>query len=327
MRPRSIELGATMRKTALIASAALTGAVVLPGMIVSSSSALSAGECLAGPNSPSPPGSHWYYRLERPSQRKCWYLGPEGREVHATSAKVRVAAKKSVAPVTTATAKVKTNAASQTVPADKPSASVETQSANSSVSKEGSSSPLTSAADEQALSSSQIELPPMPPAPVSSDPEPAASVAQKSVSAAAGSVENDDVPNTPVVQPNSMIDTAQADSGFDVSAQVRDPDRKDIAKSATFIPMRALVLIPAALAFSGLFAFAVFPSGLRRQIYARRWGAKAETTAQEEIPATFHDAMVEPDPSDPQIEIPEELKRNLEQVLQTLKAQVHGESA
>ncbi len=315
-----------MRKTALIALAALTGAVVLPGMIVSSSSALSADECLAGPNSPSPPGSHWYYRLEHPSQRKCWYLGPEGREVHATSAKVRVAAKASAA-TKTATAKVKTNAASQTVPADKPSASVETQSANSSVSKEGSSSPLTSAADEQALSSSQIELPPMPPAPVSSDPEPAASVAQKSVSAAAGSVENDDVPNTPVVQPNSMIDTAQADSGFDVSAQVRDPDRKDIAKSATFIPMRALVLIPAALAFSGLFAFAVFPSGLRRQSYGRRWGTKAETPVQEEIPATFHNAMAEPDLPDPRIEIPEELKRNLHHVLQTLDAQVHGNPA
>jgi hypothetical protein len=30
--------------------------------------------CLAGPKGAAPPGSHWYYRLERDSQRKCWHL-------------------------------------------------------------------------------------------------------------------------------------------------------------------------------------------------------------------------------------------------------------
>ena len=33
-----------------------------------------AGDCLAGPNSPAPPGSHWYYRLDWATQRKCWYV-------------------------------------------------------------------------------------------------------------------------------------------------------------------------------------------------------------------------------------------------------------
>jgi hypothetical protein len=30
--------------------------------------------CLAGPKGAAPQGSHWYYRLERDSQRKCWHL-------------------------------------------------------------------------------------------------------------------------------------------------------------------------------------------------------------------------------------------------------------
>jgi len=33
-----------------------------------------AASCLAAPNAPAPQGSHWYYRLERPSLRKCWRL-------------------------------------------------------------------------------------------------------------------------------------------------------------------------------------------------------------------------------------------------------------
>ena len=30
--------------------------------------------CLAAPNAPAPQGSHWFYRIERPSLRKCWRL-------------------------------------------------------------------------------------------------------------------------------------------------------------------------------------------------------------------------------------------------------------
>jgi hypothetical protein len=164
----------------------------------------------------------------------------------------------------------------------------------------------------------------MPPAPVSSDPEPTASVVQESVPAAAGSVVNGDVQNVPVVQVISTIDTAQGDEALDGSTQVHDPDRKkDDAESATFSPVRALLLIPAALA-CGLFAFAVFPSGLRRQIYAWRPGSQKGTTAQDEVTAKFNDAIAEPNLPDPQIEISEELKRNLLQILQTLEAQVHG---
>jgi hypothetical protein len=33
-----------------------------------------AGECLAQPSGPSPRGSHWFYRIDRASNRHCWYL-------------------------------------------------------------------------------------------------------------------------------------------------------------------------------------------------------------------------------------------------------------
>jgi hypothetical protein len=31
-------------------------------------------ECLSAPDSPSPLGTHWYYRLDLSTQRKCWYV-------------------------------------------------------------------------------------------------------------------------------------------------------------------------------------------------------------------------------------------------------------
>jgi len=40
-----------------------------------------AGDCIAAPNSQSPPGKHWWYRLDWATKRKCWYVGPLGRSV------------------------------------------------------------------------------------------------------------------------------------------------------------------------------------------------------------------------------------------------------
>jgi hypothetical protein len=59
-----------------------------------------ADECLSRPNGPSPPGSHWFYRLDRANHRQCWYLGPEGARAyvaHETAAPVRARAAKVVA--------------------------------------------------------------------------------------------------------------------------------------------------------------------------------------------------------------------------------------
>jgi hypothetical protein len=42
-------------------------------------------DCLASPNSPAPNGSWWYYRLDMPTQRKCWYLRALGRSAQPTA--------------------------------------------------------------------------------------------------------------------------------------------------------------------------------------------------------------------------------------------------
>src|SRR4051794_31974221 len=43
-------------------------------------------ECRSGPGGPSPSGSHWYYRIDRATKRKCWYLGPLGHKTARASA-------------------------------------------------------------------------------------------------------------------------------------------------------------------------------------------------------------------------------------------------
>ena len=43
-------------------------------------------ECLSAPDSPSPQGSHWRYRLDWPTQRKCWYLGAPARSLRRAAA-------------------------------------------------------------------------------------------------------------------------------------------------------------------------------------------------------------------------------------------------
>ncbi len=66
------------RRMSLFLPALLT---VNLGLSLSASSGAAADDCLAGPNAPSPPGTHWYYRVDRATHRQCWYLGAEGAHV------------------------------------------------------------------------------------------------------------------------------------------------------------------------------------------------------------------------------------------------------
>ena len=58
-----------------------------------------AGDCLLKPNAVAPPGSHWYYRVDRATQRECWYLGAEG-------AKVRSPARQDASPARSQSSKI-----------------------------------------------------------------------------------------------------------------------------------------------------------------------------------------------------------------------------
>lgn len=41
--------------------------------------------CLSGPSKTTPPGGHWYYRIDRITKRHCWYLGEEGTPINKTA--------------------------------------------------------------------------------------------------------------------------------------------------------------------------------------------------------------------------------------------------
>jgi hypothetical protein len=53
----------------LLAGTALT--------VASNTPVRAADNCLRAPRDETPPGSHWYYRIDHATQRQCWYLGEE----------------------------------------------------------------------------------------------------------------------------------------------------------------------------------------------------------------------------------------------------------
>lgn len=62
---------------------------------------VAADSCLSAPKGATPPGSHWYYRLDRVTKRQCWYLREEG---DATDDKFARAAPPASAPASASTA-------------------------------------------------------------------------------------------------------------------------------------------------------------------------------------------------------------------------------
>jgi hypothetical protein len=71
-RPRSITLVATLLAWSIsVAASTITAR---------------ADDCLAEPNSPAPAGSHWYYHLDKATQRKCWYVHAKDQSVQPAAA-------------------------------------------------------------------------------------------------------------------------------------------------------------------------------------------------------------------------------------------------
>src|SRR4051794_1730827 len=54
-----------------------TKAVAENGTKTAENGTKTADNCLSGPKGAAPAGSHWYYRIDRPTKRKCWYVGEE----------------------------------------------------------------------------------------------------------------------------------------------------------------------------------------------------------------------------------------------------------
>jgi hypothetical protein len=68
------------RVTANVRFAPLVAAllVALAGECLNPADARAEANCLAAPGAQAPAGHHWFYRLDRPKQRKCWYLRAQG---------------------------------------------------------------------------------------------------------------------------------------------------------------------------------------------------------------------------------------------------------
>jgi hypothetical protein len=66
-------------RTAIFASTFLAGLLAGAGLAVAASDTpeRAADNCLRAPKDETPRGSHWYYRIDHATQRKCWYLGEE----------------------------------------------------------------------------------------------------------------------------------------------------------------------------------------------------------------------------------------------------------
>ena len=76
-------IGGSMLRSKIL----LVGLALIPATILvtgySSLGEAKGDECKAKPDSSSPAGLHWYYRVDRVNNRHCWYLHEQGVRVHS----------------------------------------------------------------------------------------------------------------------------------------------------------------------------------------------------------------------------------------------------
>jgi hypothetical protein len=58
----------------LLCVPAISAGMIVAALALEANTALAAVECITEPNREPPEGSHWYYRVDRATDRKCWYL-------------------------------------------------------------------------------------------------------------------------------------------------------------------------------------------------------------------------------------------------------------
>jgi hypothetical protein len=85
-------------RTAKFVSVIFAG--LLAGAPLATVSYSAAAECLAGPKDQTPEGSHWYYRIEHPSERHCWYLRNGDGKLSQLASPIAPPAAKQVLPET-----------------------------------------------------------------------------------------------------------------------------------------------------------------------------------------------------------------------------------
>jgi hypothetical protein len=73
-------------RSALLSAITVFAAAVSAFTLLPPISPAAADTCLTAPNAPAPQGAHWYYRIERPSLRKCWRLVQKDPQVQGAPA-------------------------------------------------------------------------------------------------------------------------------------------------------------------------------------------------------------------------------------------------
>ena len=262
-------------------SAAVAGLVLMCGIVLSGNPAHAADECLAAPNAAAPAGSHWYYRLERPTQRKCWYLGEAGRAINAASPNPRAAAK---APAPAARVAV-----DQSPPAEP----------------------------------SEPDMPQTPSAWAPSNTAPTVAVVAQTPESRVAAGEQAMAYRASVEAASARAAPQAAEAG-DAAAPAPQASAKEAAKSAASKSSRMFLLVPAALAFAGVLARVIFSSAFGRrpieEVQTVAGRGAGVTGARHRLPPKLNLTTAEPDRHVPQIEMPEDLKQSLRQVLQALEA-------
>src|SRR6516225_979504 len=134
-----------------------------------SAGSLRADDCLAEPNSPAPAGSHWYYHMDRATQRKCWYLRATAQPVEpaaaqCTSDPASLPPAPPIPPEKPATAlangPISINASDSTAPSPRIKAPVKPQRASASGAATGQTAPQgAQKATPQASLASSIQAP------------------------------------------------------------------------------------------------------------------------------------------------------------------------
>ena len=58
----------------LLSVPAISAGMIVGALALEANTAVSAIECITEPNREPPEGGHWYYRVDRATNRKCWFL-------------------------------------------------------------------------------------------------------------------------------------------------------------------------------------------------------------------------------------------------------------
>ena len=244
-------------------------AVAVAGMM--GTPARAADECLAAPNAPSAKGNHWYYRIDRATQRKCWYQ-------RAQAAGTPRVAQPTLPPQVA-------EPASPSEPPMKPLAFAQPAWPEIISPRERWETGVAdfqrreTVATTQSVDRQDIGLS------VATKTTNGAAIPPMVTLMSAVPASNDDQPQNPVQL---------------ASATAIAPPAIAAAEAGPFSPVRVLILVIGVLFVSGILLRLIFKFGAatRQRIYAEREDGKrwSESVSRNSAPATFHGTDLTPPP-------------------------------